>query len=166
LATAAVLVMALGLLVDLARHVRIQSARSLTQALLYRLDAAMAAYCASNAGAAPQVVPMMPPDPRDTGDETALQRQARVNNRQFMDALLARPGGAALVSDLPLSIFDPQTQNLRDAWGAPIIFMAHTDAAVGMAPQGSWFFFSAGPDRKYLTRADNLYSYEAVPAGP
>jgi hypothetical protein len=28
-----------------------------------------------------------------------------------------------------------------------------------MNPRG-WFFFSAGPDRQYLTRDDNLNSYD------
>jgi len=36
---------------------------------------------------------------------------------------------------------------------------------IGMAPGNEWFFFSAGPDRQYLTRDDNQYSYEALGAG-
>ena len=31
---------------------------------------------------------------------------------------------------------------------------------VGTAPNDRFFFFSAGPDRLYLTQGDNLYSYE------
>jgi hypothetical protein len=36
---------------------------------------------------------------------------------------------------------------------------------IGMNPQG-WFFFSAGPDRQYLTRDDNLYSYDQPAVRP
>ncbi|HTW93917.1 MAG TPA: hypothetical protein VMD30_03920, partial [Tepidisphaeraceae bacterium] len=48
---------------------------------------------------------------------------------------------------------------VRDAWGSPIVFMSKMDPAIGMSAKG-WFFFSAGPDRKYMTKSDNLYSYE------
>jgi type II secretory pathway pseudopilin PulG len=54
----------------------------------------------------------------------------------------------------------PHDMVLEDAWGSPIVFMAHQHPAVGMAPGDHFFFFSAGQDRKYLTREDNLYSYE------
>jgi type II secretory pathway pseudopilin PulG len=60
--------------------------------------------------------------------------------------------------DLPISSYDEVT--LRDAWGSPIVFMPQQHPAIGMAPHNPSFFFSAGPDGKYLTRDDNLYSYE------
>jgi hypothetical protein len=62
-----------------------------------------------------------------------------------------------LFDDLSISYYDGQC--VRDAWGSPIVFMASMNPAVGMAAKG-WFFFSAGPDRKYTTKSDNLYSYE------
>jgi hypothetical protein len=42
----------------------------------------------------------------------------------------------------------------------PIVFMPAMNPAIGMAPQNRRFFFSAGPDRNFLTQEDNLYSYE------
>src|SRR4051812_11099961 len=67
-------------------------------------------------------------------------------------------------SQIPVSIYDHRT--LRDAWGSPIVFMPNQHQLIGLAPsragQDQYFFFSAGPDRKYLTRDDNLYSYEAT----
>jgi hypothetical protein len=66
--------------------------------------------------------------------------------------------------EMPLSVYDHRT--LRDAWGSPIVLMPGQHSLIGLAPsragQDQYFFFSAGPDRKYLTRDDNLYSYEAV----
>jgi hypothetical protein len=50
---------------------------------------------------------------------------------------------------------------LDDAWGGPVVFMAHQHPSIGMAPGDRPFFFSAGPDGRYLSREDNLYSYES-----
>ncbi len=61
-------------------------------------------------------------------------------------------------SGLPDSIYDEAA--LRDAWGTPIVFMPAMHPAIGMAPRNGRFFFSAGPDRRFLTQEDNLYSYE------
>jgi hypothetical protein len=60
-----------------------------------------------------------------------------------------------------LSIANYNEVNVLDAWGSPIVFMPHQHPKVGMAAGDHSFFFSAGPDRKYLTRQDNLYSYES-----
>jgi hypothetical protein len=102
-------------------------------------------------------------DPRDpkAPDEVALQRTALINNRQFVQFFRAHKGlpGKAF-RDLPLSIYDEAT--VRDAWGTPIVFMPAMHRQIGMAPGNEWFFFSAGPDRQYLTRDDNQYSYEAL----
>jgi hypothetical protein len=38
--------------------------------------------------------------------------------------------------------------------------------AIGMAPENRYFLFSAGPDRRYLTRDDNLYSYDRSSGEP
>jgi type IV pilus assembly protein PilC len=58
---------------------------------------------------------------------------------------------------MPMIYYDEV--RVRDAWGSPIVFMTHMHPAIGMTSKG-WFFFSAGPDRQYLTRDDNLYSYD------
>ena len=59
---------------------------------------------------------------------------------------------------VPDSAEGPRT--LRDPWGNFLIYMRTQHTQVGMAPEDRPFFFSAGPDRRYLTREDNLYSYE------
>lgn len=182
--TVAVLVIVLGLMISLARDVRDRSSALVTKDLLRRLDSLMTAYVRAN-GAVPPVTPLIPPDPAGPStrpamplatrpatptpsanptaappDEPALLRNAVKNNEDFIRAL--RHQGAmsqALFSNLPLSYYDERT--LRDAWGNPIVLMPSQHPAIGMAPGDRFFFFSAGPDRKFLTRDDNLYSYEA-----
>ena len=101
------------------------------------------------------------PDPR------ALLEAARMNNRDFVAALKAEggPGGNGMgaLADMPASVYDEVY--LRDAWGSPIVFMPSKHKWVGTAPRDRFFFFSAGPDREYLTQDDNLYSYEDPGAG-
>jgi hypothetical protein len=67
-----------------------------------------------------------------------------------------------IFGELPISIYDEAT--LRDVWGVPIVFMPGRHPQVGMAPQDAPFFVSAGPDRRFRTRDDNLYSYETSPS--
>jgi type II secretory pathway pseudopilin PulG len=180
LTTVAVLIIVLGLMVSLARYVRDQSANQLTADLLRKLDAAVRRYADHNAGQLPAVTPLIP-EGRPAPDEIALHHTARINNEEFVRALkefFAPPRPVKATSDaensptistdlstefgeLPISIYDEVT--LRDAWGDPIVFMSHDNAAIGMASRDHpSFFFSAGPDHKYLTRDDNLYSYEAA----
>ena len=63
-----------------------------------------------------------------------------------------------------LSIANYNEVNVLDAWGSPIAYMPSQHPLIGMAAGDRSFFFSAGPDRRYLTRQDNLYSYEAGPS--
>ena len=49
---------------------------------------------------------------------------------------------------------------LRDTWGSPIAYLPSQHPALGMAADDRPFFVSPGPDRRFLTRDDNLYSYE------
>jgi hypothetical protein len=63
-----------------------------------------------------------------------------------------------------LSIANYNEVNVLDAWGSPIVYMPSQHEKIGMASGDRSFFFSAGPDRRYLTRQDNLYSYEAGPS--
>ena len=175
LTTVAVLIIVLGLMVSLARYVRNKSANQFTADLLRDLDAAVRRYADHNAGQLPSVTPLIP-DGAPVPDELSLHRAARQNNEEFVRALKnyitpahsttapsehTNPDTTSDFGQLPISIYDEVT--LRDAWGDPIVFMAHDNAHIGMASRDHpSFFFSAGPDHKYLTRDDNLYSYEAA----
>jgi type II secretory pathway pseudopilin PulG len=132
----------------------------------------------AGAGPAAQSRPAVGPTtlPRDTSsdeneplpDTRALLEAARANNRDFVAALKAEgpPGsgnGMGALGDMPASVYDEVY--LRDAWGSPIVFMPSKHKWVGTAPHDRFFFFSAGPDREYLTQDDNLYSYEEAGAG-
>src|SRR6185369_7716848 len=99
-------------------------------------------------------------DPLLRESEEALLGSARQNNREFVAALKnAGQLQAPTFTRLPGSIYDGTS--LNDAWDTPIVFMPVSHSKIGMAPSGRGFFFSAGPDRLYKTREDNLYSYEA-----
>jgi len=173
--TIAVLVIVLGLMVDLANRVRRNSADRLTRQLLQRLAALMQDYADRNDGQLPPVTTLVAPNSA-VPDEATLQLTARRNNADVVrilrgqfdlshasttnptarDVLRARPQD--VFAGLPLSLYDEVT--LRDPWGNPIVFMPGQHPLLGMAPGDHFFFFSPGPDRKYLTRDDNLYSYE------
>lgn len=103
-----------------------------------------------------------PPSPVVTFDESALVRLAEQNNRSFLKAVSSSTP-PEFFAQLSISVYDPMTPSLRDAWGTPIVFIPRTHPILGMAPRDAPFFLSAGPDRKFLTLADNLYSYEAFP---
>lgn len=161
LTTVAVLIIVLGLMVSLARRVRRVSADQATRDLLLRLDLAMDEYVHLSGDKIPDVTPLRTgPDQTDEGE---LLRRARLNNEQFVRMLKSRRDLSDRVfGDLSLSYYDEV--NLRDAWGTPIVFMPRMDPDIGMGPK-DYFFFSAGPDRKFLTRDDNLYSYEQIEPG-
>jgi hypothetical protein len=200
LTTVAVLVIVLGLMVSLARHVRERAAVALTKDLIRRLDALMERYADRHEGRMPEVAsfPPRPPDPgpdapaattrevagraapRGTGppaaaaldpsrpeafDRRVLSEAARLNNQDFVQALRREPTlTAPALKHMPVSMYDES--HLRDAWGSPIVFMPTMHPLVGTAPRDrSFFFFSAGPDREYLTQEDNLYSYEERVSG-
>ena len=157
LTTVAALVILLGLMVDLARYVRNDSSVKLTKQLLYQCDLLLAQYQLHHGGQMPSVEPFA--NSPDHLDESTLQHRALANNRDFVAALRTEAGGVPnLFGGLPDSIYNEAT--LSDAWGSPIIFMPSMHREIGVAPQDHSFFFSAGPDRRYLTQDDNLYSYE------
>lgn len=162
LTTIAVLVIVLGLMVSLARRVRAQSAEAVTKGLLSRLDGLVAQYQARH-HQLPAVWPLIPPGVRDTSllNERSLLRSAEQNSRDLVRALKGESAlSAGTFSDLPVAYFDETM--VRDAWGSPIVFMPTFHPAVGTAPGNRFFFFSAGPDGRYLSRWDNLYSYEGM----
>lgn len=157
LTTIAGLIILLGLAVSLAREVRRRSADTLTRDLLSELDAMVRTYQQSHKGALPVATPLISGDALP--DLPALARSARKNNEDFVKALRSTGGFAdELFGKLPQSMYDDLT--LRDSWGSPIVFMASMHPAIGMADDNRPFFISAGPDGNYLTRDDNLYSYE------
>ena len=164
--TIGLLIIVLGLMVSLARYVRNRSAKELTRAELRRLANLMDDYMQSNGGRPPQVPAVLAPGPGPY-DEAEVQRNALLNNIAFVRLLRqqnqwsASPGGNKLtnvIEGLPVGSFDEIT--LHDAWGGLIVFMPAQHPAIGMAPADKPFFCSPGPDRKFLTRDDNLYSYE------
>ena len=156
LTTVALLIIILGLMVSLARYVRRRSAEDLTRRILVNLQLAMAEYRREHGK--PDLA--SPVDPQANLDENALFTVAEENNRQIVRFFRAdKTLSDKAFKDLPLSIFDSAT--VRDAWGMPIVYMPNMHRQIGQSP-GEWFFFSAGPDRQYLTRVDNQYSYEAM----
>jgi type II secretory pathway pseudopilin PulG len=170
LTTVAALIILMGLAVSLAREVRRRSADELTRDVLAQLDIMLRRYEARHDGAIPAVAPLIPVGPFRSPtttsadsltlpDAATLARTAGQNNRDLVEAF-RRSGGFAdeLFGKLPRTMYDDQT--LRDAWGQPIVFMPTMHPQIGMAEGNRPFFFSAGPDRDYLTREDNLYSYE------
>jgi hypothetical protein len=173
LTTVAVLIIVLGLMVSLARNVRDRSAHQLTKDLLRQLALILADYSARYDRQLPAVTSIMPDDLNAKPDEDMLALLAKQNNTDLVRALrpdLARldrqqsSGGGSLLGQLPLAVYDGVT--LRDSWGSPIVFMPAQNPWIGMAPKNrlgeTHFFFSAGADRQYLTRDDNLYSYEEL----
>ncbi|MGE5609317.1 MAG: type II secretion system protein [Bacillota bacterium] len=157
----AALVIVLGVMVSLAHDVRSRSADSLTRQLLTRLDTELVNY--------PELQTLMAKVPRlvnsTTGpyDEGAIQQVALENNRAFVRMWRQVTKGAVL-RDQPLSVYDELT--LRDAWGTPIACMPAGAPNITIEPQSRSFFMSAGPDRKFTTPEDNLYSYEHGAAQP
>jgi hypothetical protein len=158
LTTVAALVIILGLMVSLARHVRSQTREDLTRGLLARLEKLMA----DNAdnprltAALAKVTPLVPAR-NSRPDDAELTRRAYDNSKQFVAACREALGPGAL-DDLPLSLYDGG--RIRDAWGTPVVYMAPGAFNIDINPQGRAFFVSSGPDQKFSTVLDNLYSYE------
>lgn len=180
LTTVAILVIVLGLMVSLARDVRTRSAERLTKDLLARLDTLVEQYRRPLRNLPedqrrnhPSVHPLLPPPTTQphpaaaagtasaaVAEEIRLRDSAAANNRELIRTLKNQMDlSAGPFSDL--SIANYNEVNVLDAWGSPIVYMPSQHPQIGMAAGDRSFFFSAGPDRRYLTRQDNLYSYEA-----
>ena len=162
LTTIDILIIILGLMVSLARHVQQASAQQLTKDILHKFEDAMDQYITLNHGQPPDV-PLFIADSNRSPTESALQRSAVLNNEAVVKALsdprLNNRDHGLLNDRFDLSTAYYDGTAVRDAWGSPIVFLPRMHPAVGMSANG-WFFFSAGPDRRYLTRDDNLYSYD------
>jgi type II secretory pathway pseudopilin PulG len=146
LTTLALIVIVLGLMVSLARYVRANSADQVTRRVLLELETQLDAYHARfKAYPAADVIAAQT---SETGVAASIAAAA--------------PGVATVLRIGPPQpgVSDLTALDLRDAWGRAIGYLPHHHPEIGMAPENRPFFFSAGPDGKYLTRQDNLYSYE------
>ena len=162
LTTVAALVIILGLMVSLARYERRRSAETFTRDVLQRLDELLASSDVQRnkdlqAGLAsvPRLVRSSGRDP----EEPVLQLNARRNNEDFVK-LFKNQFGAKTFPDIPLTLYNPTQGTLVDAWGTPIVYMPSGALNVGIFPRQRSFFLSAGPDRRFSSVVDNLYSYE------
>ena len=166
LTTVAALVIVLGLMVSLARYERRRSAENFTREdILGRLDALLARReimenkALQEALADHNIVPrLIRPSSREP-EEPVLQHNAAANNTEFVQIFKKYVGDKAF-KDFPLSLYNPTANTLVDAWGTPIVFMPSGALNIGISPQNRSFFLSAGPDRKFSSVVDNLYSYE------
>ena len=183
----ALLTIAFGLVVSLARRVRSEAAYSLARRELLELEDALRAY-RRQYGRLPDVPPLMPRETLEAAatraatspgatrprlgltlgpdDEPLLRERAAITIAGVVKALGVgvRPEDAAAGPLGGLSALEFDGTTLLDPWGRPIAFLRSGRAEIGIAAGDAPFFFSAGPDGLYLTREDNLYSYEALAA--
>lgn len=141
LTSLAFLVILLGVMVSLARYVRATSAERITQQVLRQLDLALAAYTAN-----PIELP-------------ADVQMPRAHDGEAEWANFAQRSGV-VVQQL-MNVDEP----VSDAWGRPIGYLPFERSEIGMAPHDRPFCVSPGPDGRYLTQDDNLYSYEQSAPG-
>jgi type II secretory pathway pseudopilin PulG len=175
LALVAFLAIALALAVSVARHVRATSAQEATRHRLATLVEVARLYSHDFDGQLP-VQPNADAIPTDPAGARAWVRQ---QNPRVLEAFLVwqgrdRPGTDvspdASKHSAPLHLPGPRVDAslFVDTWGSPIALMPRSHVHIGLSPGNGPFFFSAGPDRDYLTLSDNLYSYEVtglLPAG-
>ncbi|HEV7301516.1 MAG TPA: hypothetical protein VGN72_19285 [Tepidisphaeraceae bacterium] len=152
-----VLIIVLGLMVNLARSVRVGYATDITKDILRKLDDAVTQY-QQRTGQLPDVPPLIPAS--GPIDENRLRQNAIGNNKQIVLALLGTDLPMTVINDQPATIYNKG--QLRDPWGTPIVYMPRFDPQIGMALRDRPFFVSAGPDMKFLTLEDNFYSYEGI----
>ncbi len=168
------LVTGLGLMVSLARWVRREGLRDLAERVLLELEASLAAYEQEHDAAPANVPGLLPPGVADTLDvreddlEARLTPRALANAEATVQALrpYLRPAGRRANADSERAVLDTvgsvlfDGRTVRDPWGTPIVYFARGSILIGQAAQQRPFFVSAGRDGRFLTRADNLYSYE------
>jgi len=156
--TLGLLLIVMVLMINLAHRVRSEAAGVLTKDLLTKLDSLMAQYQRRH-DRLPVIERVLPDGV--VPEEALLECNAQMNNQQFVGALQAEPLWASFCAGLPHAVYDASRPALCDSWGMPIIFMPKGHSLLGTAPPDKdFFFFSAGPDKNYLTIVDNLYSYE------
>jgi type II secretory pathway pseudopilin PulG len=160
--TLAVVMIVLGMMINLSKRVRSESADKATRLMLSRLTVLLAQYNTTY-GDYPPIAPFIPDGQHPT--EQSLQAAAVANNADLVRWLdLKSLASKNRNSDDPLFTslrqVDGKATLLEDPWGTPVVFMRRQNPAIGMAPGDAFFLLSAGPDKLYLTREDNLYSYE------
>ena len=155
LVTIAVLVIVINLMLSLAGEVRQRSDDALTKHVLMQLEQVMARYSRQSGTQVPNLPPFVL---SESERESNLLERAKTNNTQTLRMLTTFGGPFAELTALPEAVYS--ISSLRDAWGSPIVLMPRGHPAIGQAPQDRPFFVSAGRDRQYLTRDDNVYSYE------
>ncbi len=157
LTAVAILVIVLGLMVSLARDVRNRSAERVTKDMLARLERLMTQYATrSPARLLPTITPLI----RGSGGAEGVAL-APIEDASFHAAAMRNNGDFAAALRAQAAADDP-APSFFDAWGNPIAFMPRQHPAIGMAGGDRFFFFSPGPDGQFLTREDNLYSYEVL----
>lgn len=168
LTTLAFLVIVLGVLVSLARYVRATSAQDVTRRTLAELDDAYQMIYSPRIDTRPTTLPSVEP-PAPSVDEAQfqvyVQRVSVPIVRQLLQQARVRKAagqGGEVAPAVGLQPAGETEQVVRDAWGNPIALLLSQHPGIGMAPQNRPFFVSAGPDGRYLTREDNLYSYEVL----
>ena len=174
LLTLALLTIGFGLVVSLTRRVRSEAAFSLARRELLELEDALSAY-RRTFGRLPDVPPLVPRAAATAsraavtlrpGDEPLLRERAATTIAATVRALGlgAGPSRDNLSPLAGLSAMEFDGTTLLDPWGRPIAYLKSGRAEIGIAAGDAPFFFSAGPDGLYLTREDNLYSYEVPTA--
>ncbi len=166
--TLAVLMILLGMMNKLATRVRRASAEKVTRQILARLTVLMDQY-QRQYDALPPVTPVV--SDGQTPVENNMPAAALANDADVVRYLgLKNLGRQKPQADDPLlrslQLTGAGVPVVLDPWGSPVVFMPRQHPAIGMAPDDACFFFSAGPDKLFLTREDNVYSYEGngIPA--
>ncbi|MFT3788995.1 MAG: hypothetical protein QM770_22950 [Tepidisphaeraceae bacterium] len=154
----ALLAIALLLAVSVARHVRATSAQELTRNRLSQLVLATKLYLADHGNAVPTLELIEAGAP----EESSVRAWARTSSIWFVERMDAWQ--TECDAQAPPKARGPAVDDtlMRDAWGSPIALLARPHSTIGLSPGEGPFFFSAGPDREYLTVFDNLYSYEVT----
>ncbi len=165
LVVVAIIGLLLGVATSLARQAREDVRHGRVIDVFRTLEAARLGY-ADAFGANPDIPAFLPPgteqlSEEELGLEVMTARSVR-NNVVAVERLLPYVVDLDPLRRLPTLRFDGQ--RLLDPWGQPIVYDAGGTGLLGTARNDSPFFLSAGPDRDYRTRGDNLYSYEHVGA--
>lgn len=145
LTASAGLIVVLGLVVSLARYVRQNASLSAMREQMLALNAALAAK------GPPPGLPMFA-EGMTAENEARSPEGMRALARQNAEAWSAHFGLSATAS------FDP--------WGLPVVLINGAHPNLGMAPRFKPFFLSAGPDNRYFTLVDDLYSYDLAADSP
>lgn len=154
-----ILMVALALMVGTARHVRSASSTELTRKRMLALaDAAGAAIARGIDPTLPVSAPVAGGGQEERFQRFALQSSVRLDaaiaTRREAKADSARPIANAIAA---AAAGRPE---LDDAWGRPIALIPRQEPQLGMAPDDGPFLVSAGPDGRFLTLSDNIYSYD------